>query len=229
VLARRPGAGHTRVMRRALALVFLLTACDSGTAESAAGASKPASNKAAKTESKPESKTESKPDATPAAGGPVLDHTVQMNDGSDKSLADYRGKVLLVVNTASQCGLTPQYEGLQELYAKYKGRGFEVLAFPSNDFGGQEPGSAEEIAAFVDEKYSADFPLFAKVPVKGDAKVPLYATLTEQTADGIKGEIKWNFTKFLVDASGHVVARYEPNVDPMDTALTAKLESLLPG
>ncbi|MCR9161767.1 MAG: glutathione peroxidase [Nannocystaceae bacterium] len=158
----------------------------------------------------------------------MLDHTVKAIDGTDKSLADFRGKALLVVNTASQCGYTPQYEGLQELYAKYKDRGFEVLAFPSNDFGAQEPGSEDEIASFVDDKYGVQFPMFAKVPVKGEGKVPLYTTLTEQTPEGIKGEIKWNFTKFLVDPQGHVIARFEPGVDPMDTDLTGKLESVLP-
>ncbi len=166
--------------------------------------------------------------APAAAEGPVLDHEVETITGEKKSLADYRGKALLVVNTASQCGYTPQYEGLQELYAKYKDQGFEVLAFPSNDFGAQEPGSGEEIASFVDEKYGVQFPMFAKVPVKGEAKVPLYKTLTEETPEGIKGEIKWNFTKFLVDPSGRVIGRYDSAIDPMDTDLTAKLESVLP-
>ena len=201
-------------MKRALVLSLLLAACDSGAAESASAPK----GTAAKADAA----------AAPAATGPVLDHTVKTITGEDKSLADYRGKALLVVNTASQCGYTPQYEGLQELYAKYNAQGFEVLAFPSNDFGGQEPGSESEIATFVDDKYGVKFPMFAKVPVKGDAKVPLYTTLTEQTGEGIKGEIEWNFTKFLVDPSGRVVARYDSNVDPMDSDLTAKLESIRP-
>jgi glutathione peroxidase len=191
-------------MKRVWVVSLFLLACDAG-----------ASSKATVSEAA-------------ASQGPVIEHIVKTIDGKDKSLADYRGKALLVVNTASQCGFTPQYEGLQELYAKYKDRGFEVLAFPSNDFGGQEPGSESEIATFVVGVFGVLFPMVAKVPVKGEGKVPLYTTLTEQTPEGIKGEIKWNFTKFLVDPSGHVIARYAPNVDPMDTDLTAKLESVLP-
>ena len=224
-------------MHRALALtlVSVLCACDSGAAPEAkaksadASADKKTSDaKTVKDEPQKDSKADGKVAAAPKGEGPVLDHTVKAIDGTDKSLADFRGKALLVVNTASQCGYTPQYEGLQELYAKYKERGFEVLAFPSNDFGAQEPGTEDEIASFVDDKYGVQFPMFAKVPVKGDGKVPLYTTLTEQTPDGINGEIKWNFTKFLVDPQGHVIARFEPNVDPMDTDLTGKLESVLP-
>lgn len=225
-------AGHTRSMNRALAVVFLLCACDSGSAPDAKAAG----------EAKPEPAAKAQTDETPAAQGNeelgddeantnsavVLDHTVETIDGSEKSLADYRGKALLVVNTASQCGYTPQYEGLQELYAKYEEQGFEVLAFPSNDFGGQEPGSEEEIASFVDETYGVQFPMFAKVPVKGEKKAPLYQMLTEQTPEGIKGEIEWNFTKFLVDPQGKVIARFASAVDPMDAELTAKLESVLP-
>ncbi len=217
-------------MHRALALLLVLCACDSGAAPDAkASKSADASAEKKKTEAEPKADApDEKVAEAPKGEGPVLDHTVKAIDGSDKSLADFRGKALLVVNTASQCGYTPQYEGLQELYAKYKERGFEVLAFPSNDFGAQEPGSEDEIASFVDDKYGVQFPMFAKVPVKGDGKVPLYTTLTEKTSDGIKGEIKWNFTKFLVDPQGHVIARFEPNVDPMDADLTGKLESVLP-
>jgi len=211
-------------MNRALLVLVLLSACDSGT-----GAPH---KKADTTQAEAKPKAEAKPDAVkadaPKTEGPVLDHTVKTINGEDKSLADFRGKALLVVNTASQCGYTPQYEGLQELYAKYKARGFEVLAFPSNDFGGQEPGSEDEIAGFVDEKYGVQFPMFAKVAVKGEGKVPLFTTITEQTPEGIKGEVKWNFTKFLVDPSGRVVARYESNIDPMDTDLTTQLEAILP-
>ncbi len=163
-----------------------------------------------------------------AASGPVLDHTVKLLDGTDKSLADYRGKALLVVNTASECGFTPQYADLQELYAKYKDRGLEVLAFPSNDFGGQEPGSADEIRTFVDSKYSVEFEMFDKVVIKGSDKAPLYQALTEQTPDGIKGEVKWNFTKFLVDPQGHVVARFESPTSPTDPQVIAAVEKVLP-
>ncbi|MCA9656117.1 MAG: glutathione peroxidase [Myxococcales bacterium] len=166
--------------------------------------------------------------AIAAAEGPVIDHTVKLLDGSDKSLSDYRGKALLVVNTASECGFTPQYAGLQELYAKYKDRGLEVLAFPSNDFGGQEPGGPEEIRSFVDERYSVEFEMFDKVHAKGSEIAPLYRTLTEQTGEGIAGEVKWNFTKFLVDPQGHVVARFDSAVDPTAPELVEALEKVLP-
>lgn len=217
-------------MNRALVLLVLLSACDSAT-EAPEKKADAAKTVAAKTdgETKLVAAEPKAPKAdAPKAEGPVLDHTVKTIAGEDKSLADFRGKALLVVNTASQCGYTPQYEGLQELYAKYRARGFEVLAFPSNDFGGQEPGSEDEIAGFVDETYGVKFPMFAKVPVKGEDKAPLFTTITEQTPEGIKGEIKWNFTKFLVDPSGRVIGRYESNVDPMDAELTAQLESILP-
>lgn len=170
----------------------------------------------------------SKPSDAAVASGPVLDHTVKLLDGTDKSLADYRGKALLVVNTASECGLTPQYADLQEVYAKYKDRGLEVLAFPSNDFGGQEPGTADDIRQFVDSKYSVEFEMFDKVVIKGADKSPLYATLTEETPDGIKGEVTWNFTKFLVDPQGRVVQRFEPAVSPTDPQVVAAIEAVLP-
>jgi len=167
-------------------------------------------------------------EAVAAASGPVLDHTVKLLDGKDKSLAEYRGKALLVVNTASECGFTPQYADLQELYAKYKERGLEVLAFPSNDFGGQEPGTPEEIRKFVDSKFDVEFEMFDKVVIKGDDKSPLYKTLTEETPDGIKGDVQWNFTKFLVDPQGHVVQRFESAVSPTDPEVTAAIEKVLP-
>jgi glutathione peroxidase len=167
---------------------------------------------------------------TPAAvpTGPVLDHQVKLLDGTDKSLADYRGKALLVVNTASECGFTPQYADLQEVYAKYKDRGLEVLAFPSNDFGAQEPGTPEQIREFVDKEYSVEFEMFDKVVTKGEGKTPLYKTLTEETPEGIKGEVKWNFTKFLVDPQGRVVQRFESAVSPTDPQVTAAIEQVLP-
>lgn len=166
--------------------------------------------------------------AVAAASGPVLDHTVKLLDGKDRSLAEYRGKALLVVNTASECGFTPQYADLQEVYAKYKERGLEVLAFPSNDFGGQEPGTPEEIRKFVDSKFNVEFEMFDKVVIKGADKSPLYKTLTEETPDGIKGDVQWNFTKFLVDPQGHVVQRFESAVSPTDPEVTAAIEKVLP-
>jgi glutathione peroxidase len=158
----------------------------------------------------------------------VLDHEVAMLDGSKKSLADYRGKAVLVVNTASECGYTPQYGDLQEVYTKYKDRGLEVVAFPSNDFGGQEPGGSEEIRTFVDREYSVEFPMFDKVHAKGPDISPVYKTLAQESGDGIRGEVKWNFTKFLVDPEGKVVARFEPPVRPNDPQVLAEIERVLP-
>lgn len=160
-------------------------------------------------------------------GGPVIDHLVKTIDGAEIALSSYRGKVLLLVNTASQCGLTPQYEALEKLHETYAARGFAVLGFPCNDFGGQEPGSAEDIKAFCSTKFQVSFPLFEKVRAKGE-KSPLYRTLTEEIDPALCGEIKWNFTKFLVDSSGHVVARFEPLVKPLDPAVTEQIERLLP-
>lgn len=160
---------------------------------------------------------------------PVIDHTVLNNVGEPVSLADYRGQTLLIVNTASECGLTPQLETLELLYQRYKDRGFTVLAFPSNDFGGQEPGTNEEIEQFYcNTAYNVTFPIFDKVPTTGDAIVPLYRTLTEETPSDIRGAIGWNFTKFLVDAEGRVVARFGPRVDPMDDEVRAAIEAILP-
>jgi glutathione peroxidase len=158
----------------------------------------------------------------------VLDHEVAMLDGSKKSLADYRGKAVLVVNTASECGYTPHYADLQEVYTKYKDEGLEVVAFPSNDFGGQEPGGSEEIRTFVDREYSVEFPMFDKVHAKGPDISPVYKTLAQESGDGIRGEVKWNFTKFLVDPEGKVVARFEPPVRPNDPQVLAEIERVLP-
>ena len=158
----------------------------------------------------------------------TIDHTVQTLDGASTSLASYRGKALLIVNTASQCGYTPQYAGLEKLHETYGPRGLAVLGFPCNDFGGQEPGSPQEIKTFCETRFAVKFPLFGKVKAKGAEKSPLYRTLTEETPDGIKGEVKWNFTKFLVDPQGHVVARFEPGVDPSSPELIAAIERVLP-
>jgi len=158
----------------------------------------------------------------------VLDHEVQTLDGKTTSLASYRGKALLLVNTASECGYTPQYAGLQQVYADYRDKGLEVLAFPSDDFGHQEPGTNDEIRAFVDQKFSIEFPMFDKVHARGPEIAPLYKTLSEQTGDGIKGEIEWNFTKFVVDPTGHVVARFAPDIDPKDPRVIAAIEGALP-
>lgn len=154
----------------------------------------------------------------------VLDHIIERIDGSPQSLEAYRGKVLLVVNVASKCGLTPQYEGLQALYERKHGQGLEILAFPANDFRGQEPGTNEEIAAFCSQTYGVTFPLFAKITVVGESKHPLYGELSR-----VGGEPTWNFTKYLVDKEGRVVARFDPRTPPDDPALLAKIEELLAG
>jgi glutathione peroxidase len=161
-----------------------------------------------------------------AADAGVHAFTLNLNEGAPKTLADYRGKVLLIVNTASKCGYTKQYAPMEQLYQKYKDRGFEVLAFPANNFMGQEPGTNAEIRAFCTANYKTTFPLFEKISVKGDDIHPLYRYLT--TLPGFAGDITWNFNKFLVDPAGHVVARFGTKVDPMSEELTKKLEEILP-
>jgi len=144
----------------------------------------------------------------------VLDFHVKDIEGKDVDLASYKGKVLLIVNTASQCGLTPQYKDLEAIYEKYKGQGLEILAFPANEFGGQEPGSNEEIKEFCSTKYKVSFPLFSKVVVKGKGIEPLFDFLTsDATNPKFAGPIKWNFNKFLVNRKGEVIARFEPKKD----------------
>jgi glutathione peroxidase len=144
----------------------------------------------------------------------IYDHQVKNINGKDVSLSDYKGKVLLVVNTASECGLTPQYEGLEELYKKYKDN-LEILAFPCNQFGGQEPGDEEKIKEFCNLRFNISFPLFAKIEVNGENTHPLYNYL-KQEAPGLMGtkKIKWNFTKFLIDKEGNVIKRFAPTSTP---------------
>lgn len=177
---------------------------------------------------------------------PLPDIALTRNDGSPDSLAAHRGKVLLVVNTASQCGLTPQYAGLQALQKTYSAQGLEVLGFPANDFGAQEPGTDGEIATFCETGYNVSFPLFAKASVVGDAKQPLYAALTnampvkqgdpEAFREKLRGygktpnedpEVLWNFEKFLIARDGSVAARFAPTVAPDDAALVAAIEAEL--
>jgi glutathione peroxidase len=144
----------------------------------------------------------------------VLDFHVKDIEGKDVDLASYKGNVLLIVNTASQCGLTPQYKDLEAIYEKYKGQGLEILAFPANEFGGQEPGSNDEIKEFCSTKYKVSFPLFSKVVVKGKGIDPLFEFLTSDTTNPkFAGVIKWNFNKFLVNRKGEVIARFEPKND----------------
>jgi glutathione peroxidase len=156
----------------------------------------------------------------------IYDFTAKSIDGRDVPLSDYRGKVLLIVNTASKCGFTPQYEGLEKLHEDYAARDFEVLGFPCNQFGAQEPGDEAEIANFCKLTYDVSFPMFAKIDVNGDAAHPLYRYLKGQ-AKGLLGSegIKWNFTKFLVARDGKVVDRFAPTTRP--EALKAEIEKLL--
>ena len=206
------------------AMSLMLGGCFSGTENKQAGTAKP-------------------------SGTSIYDFTVKTSKGEEKKLSDYKGKVLLVVNTASKCGFAPQYKELQELYEKYKDRGFEILGFPCNQFAGQEPGSNEEVQQFCQKNYGVTFPIFEKGDVRGDTAQPLFKYLTEQ--QGFKGfdesdplagklkealeqhfpeylegdSIKWNFTKFLVDREGKVVARFEPTKNPADIA--PEIEKLL--
>jgi len=152
--------------------------------------------------------------------------TAERLQGPPQALADYAGQVLLVVNTASECGFTPQYAGLEALYQRYKARGLVILGFPCNQFGAQEPGSAEAIASFCEKNYGVSFPLFAKIEVNGDNTHPLYQYL-KKSAPGVLGSegIKWNFTKFLVNRQGEVIARYAPATTP--EAIAKDIEALL--
>lgn len=156
----------------------------------------------------------------------VHDFTVKAPDGSDKKLSDFAGGPILIVNTASKCGFTPQYKGLEELQRKYKGKGLTVLGFPCNQFGAQEPGDAEEIANFCSLNYDVSFPLMAKVEVNGDNAEPLYEHL-KSAKPGLLGtkSIKWNFTKFLIDKEGKVVGRYAPTDKP--ESIEKDIEKLL--
>jgi glutathione peroxidase len=171
--------------------------------------------------------------AVPAADGDkkpasVLDFTVQDIDGKSVDLAKFKGEVLLIVNTASQCGYTPQYKNLEAVYEKYKGQGFEVLAFPANEFGHQEPGSDAEIKQFCTGKYNVTFPLFSKIVVKGPGIHPLYQFLTGKDTDPkFAGDIPWNFAKFLVNRKGEVIARYAPGDKPDSEKVTTAIETAL--
>ncbi len=163
-----------------------------------------------------------------SGAGSVYEFSARRLDGHSTSLGEFRGRVLLIVNTASQCGFTPQYAGLEELYRKHRDGGPEVLGFPCNQFGGQEPGSGEEIAAFCEHNYRVSFPMFAKIDVNGPSADPLYRFL-KTAKPGLFGSrrIKWNFTKFLVDRTGRVVDRFAPATKPRE--LGGRIEELLLG
>ncbi len=155
----------------------------------------------------------------------IYDISAKLNDGEEQSLGAYRGKVLLIVNTASKCGFTPQYKGLQELYAKYHARGLEVLGFPCDQFGHQEPGADAEIKTFCEMNYGVSFPLFEKIEVNGEGAHPLYKFLKSKKSGMLTEAIKWNFTKFLVDREGKVVKRYASTTEP--SSIAKDIEPLL--
>ncbi len=157
-----------------------------------------------------------------------LDFVVKSIDGKEVKLSDYRGKVVMIVNVASRCGFTPQYAGLEKLYEAYKEKGFVILGFPANNFGGQEPGSDAEIKTFCSAKYNVTFPMMSKVSVKGDDKAPLYKFLTEAPSAGeFAGDIGWNFNKFVVDKNGNVIARFASPTRPSDEKVTGIIEKAL--
>ena len=162
------------------------------------------------------------------AGSGVYNFTLNSIDGRPSPLADYKGKVVLLVNVASQCGYTPQYSALEAIYEKYKDQGFVILGFPANNFGAQEPGTNEEIKTFCTRKYNVQFPMMSKVSVKGSDTAPLYQYLTDAGQNPqTGGEIKWNFTKFLFDRNGNIVARFEPDVTPDSPQVVAAIEKAL--
>ena len=158
------------------------------------------------------------------------DIALQTLDGEPASLGQYKGKALLLVNVASKCGLTPQYEGLERLQERYADRGFSVLGFPCNQFGGQEPGTAEEIKTFCSTTYGVTFPMFAKIDVNGEGRHPLYQELTQVAdADGEAGDIQWNFEKFVISPDGEIVARIRPRTEPESAEVIGAIEAQLPG
>ena len=160
----------------------------------------------------------------------IYDHPVQALGGGDADLHDHDGRLALIVNVASKCGLTPQYAGLEALQKRYEGRGFTVLGFPCNQFLGQEPGSSEEIATFCSTTYGVTFPMFEKIDVNGDDRHPLYGELTGVAdGEGAAGDVQWNFEKFLVAPGGEVVGRFRPGVEPESAELVAAIEANLPG
>jgi len=158
----------------------------------------------------------------------VLDFNLKSIDGKPAPLSQYQGKVVLLVNVASRCGYTPQYEGLERVYEKYKDKGFVILGFPANNFGGQEPGTDEEIKTFCSSKYSVTFPMYSKISVKGEDIHPLYKFLTDKSTNPTTGgDIKWNFTKFLVGKDGKIITRFESAVTPESPEVTGAIEKAL--
>ena len=158
----------------------------------------------------------------------VHEFSLKAIDGKPVPLSNFKGQIMLVVNVASQCGYTPQYEGLEKLYETYKSRGFVITGFPANNFGGQEPGTDTEIQTFCRSKYGVTFPMFSKISVAGGDKAPLYGFLTDRASNPkTGGEIQWNFTKFLIDRDGKVLQRFEPEVEPLSRELVSAVEAAL--
>jgi len=170
-------------------------------------------------------KTEVNPMQAEKTKGRIYEFELAGNDGKPVKLSKYKGHPLLIVNTASLCGFTPQYKDLEDLFQKYKDKGLRIAAFPANEFGAQEPGSDAEIKSFCLTKYALSFDLFAKIAVKGPSTHPLYKYLT--TEAGFNGDIPWNFSKFLADKDGQVVARFGPEANPVGKEITGKIEALL--
>ena len=176
----------------------------------------------------PEGTTPAAATAAPVAAKSVYDFTVQDIDGKNVKLSKYKGKVLLIVNTASLCGNTPQYASLEKMYKTYKGKGLRILAFPSNDFNQQEPGTNKEIHTFCTSKYATTFDLFSKIDVKGDNKAPLYSYLTSKETDPkFGGDIEWNFAKFLIGRDGTILDRIPAGKDPLTADVVASVEGAL--
>lgn len=182
---------------------------------------------AQESEAAPTAKPAARPAAAKVSAANLYAEIATDMEGNPTPLAKFAGKVALVVNTASRCGLTSQYEGLQKLQSRYEAKGFVVLGFPSNDFFGQEPGTNQEIKIFCEKNYQVSFPLFGKDHVKGEKKQPVYRYLTEGPQADFRGEISWNFEKFIIGRDGRIVARFSPRVKPEDPELIAKLEQAI--
>ena len=166
--------------------------------------------------------------STALGASSVHEFTLKAIDGKPVTLSTFKGQIMLLVNVASQCGYTPQYEGLEKLYETYRARGFVITGFPANNFGGQEPGTDSEIQTFCKSKFGVTFPMFSKISVAGGDKAPLYGFLTDRAANPkTGGEIQWNFTKFLIDRNGKVLHRFEPAVEPLSPELVSAVEAAL--
>lgn len=197
----------------------------------ASSAPAPAAPAAAPEKDKSKTTEEPKPGTKTATVDPyVLGFTMQDIDGKDVDLAQYKGQVVMIVNVASKCGYTPQYAGLEKLYKEKAGKGFVILGFPANDFGEQEPGTNSDIKTFCSTKYNVTFPMFAKISVRGSEQHPLFKKISSQPKPlGGEGVPGWNFTKFLVDRDGNVVAKFDSKIKPDDPSLVKKVDELLAG